>query len=328
MKRLLLPALLLLACTAQAQTNESVIDRSQSPKAPAAPNTTATTAKAEGGDLDAGTQRVAQRRGFPIKLFLSYDAQLYFTNNVYLSPRDPVDAVILAHTVSIRAESPAIAIGKGLLTPSLSFNYQHYNHGIGANDALRRSLDFDSYSLPFNLSYSFGNNWEADLSFTPSAIYRLNGTPNYHLIYRSYTPALSLRKIVSLGSNKILSFTAGTDYAFTDAGTASTPTIGEHRNDKYDFSANAGFYYLKGKWVLGPYASVTRSIYRQYEEFGPTSVNRRDTTCSIGASATYNINSWVSARVFTSFDWRNSTSELYTYDAANAGVGASLSASF
>ncbi len=328
MKRLLLPALLLLACTAQAQTNESVIDRSQSPKAPSAPNTSAGPATAEGGDLDAGTQRVARRRSFPIKLFLSYDAQLYFTNNVYLSPRDPVDAVILANTVSIRAESPAMAVGKGLLTPSLTFNYQHYNHGIGANDALRRSLDFDSYSLPFNLAYSFGDNWEAGLSFTPSSIYRLNGTPSYHLIYRSYTPALSLRKIVSLGSNKILSISAGADYAFTDAGTASTPTIGEHRNDKYDFFANAGFYYLKGKWVLGPYASVTRSIYRHYEEFGPTSVNRRDTTCSIGASATYTLNTWASARVFTSFDWRNSTSELYTYDAANAGVGVSLSASF
>ncbi len=328
MKRLLLPALLLVACTAQAQTIESVIDRSQLPKAPAAPNAASIATAAQGGDQDAGTQRVAQRRSLPIKIYVSYDAQIYYTNNVFLTPHDPVATVILANTFSARAETPAWAVANGLLTPSLGFTYQRYNHGLGTNDSVRKNLDFDSYGLPLNLGFRFGDNWEANLGFTTTSIYRLNGTPDYHLIFRSNTPCLSLRKLVSLASNQILSVSAGVDYAFTKAGTASTPTISEDRNDKYDFFANVGYYYLHGKWVLGPYASVTRSIYRHYEEFGPVSVDRRDTTCSIGASVSYNFTPWASARVFTSFDWRNSTSQLYTYDAANAGVGVTLSARF
>ena len=328
MKRLLLSALLLVACTAQAQTNEAVIDRAQLPKAPAAPNATSISSAAQGGDQDAGTQRVAQRRSLPIKLFISYDAQVYYTNNVFLTPRNPVDAVILANTLSVRAETPAWAVANGLLTPSIGLTYQRYNHGLETDDPVRKSLDFDSYGLPLNLGFRFGDNWEANLGFTTTSIYRLNGPPDYHLIFRSYTPSLSLRKLVSLAANQILTVSAGADYAFTKAGTASTPTISEDRNDKYDFFANVGYYYIRGKWTLGPYASVTRSIYRDYEEFGPTSVGRRDTTCSVGASVSYNFTPWATARVFTSFDWRNSTSQLYTYDAANAGVGATLSASF
>ncbi len=326
MKRLLLPALLLVASIAQAQTtNDSIIDRASLPQAPSAPNSTNGPAAAQGGDQDAGTQRLAQRRNFPIKFSLSYDAQVYYTNNVYLTSNNPVDAVILANTVSILAETPSMAFANGLLTPSIGFTYQRYNHGIGTGDSNRTSLDFDSYNLPVNLSFRFGNNWEADLNFTTSSIYRLNGTPDYHLIYRSNTPTFSLRKLVSLGANHILSMTVGTDYCFTES---KSPGVSEDRNDKYDFFANAGYYYIHGKWTLGPYASVTRSIYRNYEEFGPVSMGRRDTTCSVGASANYNFNRWASARVFTSFDWRNSTSELYTYDAANAGVGATLSANF
>ncbi|MFA6286820.1 MAG: hypothetical protein WC661_05485 [Opitutaceae bacterium] len=328
MKRILLPALLLVACSVHAQTNESIIDRAALPQAPAAPNSTNGPAAAQGGDQDAGTQRVAQRRDFPVKFTVAYDAQVYYTTNVYLTASDPVEAMILANTASIVAQTPSMAVANGLLTPSLGFTYQRYNHGIGTDDSVRKSLDFDSYSMPFNLSFRFGTNWEANLGFTTSSIYRLNGTPDYHLIYRSNTPSLSLKKLVSLGANQVLSMTVGVDYCFTDAGTASTPTVSEHRNDKYDFFANAGYYYIHGKWTLGPYVSVTRSIYRDYEEFGPVSMGRRDTTCSVGASVNYSFNRWASARVFTSFDWRNSTSELYTYNAANAGVGATLSASF
>jgi hypothetical protein len=327
MKRLLL--LLTFAATAglHAQTNETVIDRSQQPKPPAAP-ATATGETFPGGDQDAGTQRIAQPRGSLLKFLVSYDAQVYFTNNVFLTRADPVDAVIVANTFSVRAETPSWAVAGGLLTPSLGFTFQRYNHGLGTQDAARKSLDFDSYSLPLNLRFRFGENWEANLGFTTSSIYRLNGPPDYHFIFRSYTPALSLNKAIGLTAHQILSLSAGASYAFTKADTDSTPTISADRNDKYDVFASAGYYYFHDKWTVGPYASVIRSTYRHYEEFGPVSVNRRDTTCSLGASVNYAFNPHASARLFTSFDWRNSTSQIYTYDAANAGVGLTLSATF
>ena len=334
MKHLLLLALLgTPAALLTAQTGQTVIDRAQQPSAPSLPSAQSPVSVAP-GDADAGNQRIAEPRTLPFKLYVAYDAQLYYTDNVNLVPSNVhADyAVIFANTLATRAEFRSWATGDGLLTPSIGFNYQRFYHGIGSKD--HESLNFDSYSVPLSLRYRFGANWEATLGFASSSIYRLEGSPDYHLIFRSYTPSLALRKLVGLGENQILNIGGGLSYSFTKADRDGIPSIfsfREDRNDKVDVSTDVAYYYLHGKWVAGPYARLSYSDYSHYQEGAFSDVDRRDLTGSAGLSVSYNITSWSSARVFTSYDWRNPQGDSpvdYSYRTTNAGFGVILNASF
>lgn len=339
------PALLLALLSApaallSAQTAQTIIDRAQQPAAPSAAPAGTAGVVVTPGDADTGSQRIAQPREFPVKFSLTYDAQVYYTSNVLLapvgSPED--DATVVANTVAIRADFKSRVLGDGVLTPSVGFNFQRFNHGLFSGD--NRDLDFDSYSVPLSLRYRFGSNWEASLGFTGNAIYSLEGPPSYHLIFRSYSPAISLRKLISLGQNHILSLGTGLSYARTESDRDSVPAgfsaYRSDRNDKWDVSADVAYYYLHGSWVVGPYARLAYSDYLHYQETNilplpATRVDRRDLTGSLGLSVSYNFTDRASVRAFTSYDRRESVGDKtfdYGYRSTNAGLGLSLIANF
>ena len=337
MKHLLSLALLgASAALLTAQTEQTIIDRSQQPGTPARPETPATSSVAP-GDVDSGTQRIAESRKLPFKLNFAYDSQVYHSNNIRLaaSGTPEQDAVIFANTLALRAEFASHAIGEGLLTPSVGFTYQRFYHGVGENNF--KDLDFDSYSVPLSLRYRFGKNWEATAGLTANSVYSL---AEYHLIYRSYSPGLGLRKLISLGENQILSLGGNLSYSLTKADRDSTPAgfsaFRDDRNDKWDASVDAAYYYLHGKWVAGPYVRLAYTDYLHYHEtsvlpLAATTVDRRDITGSVGLSVSYNFTDWASARLFTNFDWRDSQGDRafdYGYANTNAGLGLTLSASY
>lgn len=335
MKHLLLLALFAApAALLTAQTEQTIIDRAQQQPAPPRPPGEAGSVTVAPGDADAGNQRIAEPRKLPFKLYVAYDAQVYYTDNVNLVPSSQTEdyALIVANTLALRAEFKSWAVGEGLLTPSVGFNFQRFYHGVGSND--HEDLDFDSYSVPLSLRYRFGANWEATLGFAGSSIYSLEGPPKYHLIFRSYSPSLSLRKLIGFGQNQILSLGTGLSYAFTKADRDGIPPIlsfRDDRNDKIEFSTDIAYYYLHGKWVAGPYARLSYSDYSHYQEGAFNDVDRRDITGSVGLSISYNFTPWASARAFTSYDWRNPQGDSpvdYSYKTTNAGLGVTLSASF
>jgi|GEM_PF-2467431 len=348
MKRLLLlTALCVSAGTLAAQSSDAtVIDRAGQPGLPPAQPPDA---PAAGGDIatqtdagDSGVQRLAEPRKLPFKLTATADAQLYYTDNVQLATDNSVasnsDAMVLGSTLALRAQAHPVALGDGLLTPSLSFVYQNFRHGIDSDDTTRSDLDFDAYSIPLTVGYRFGDGWEATASLTASAIYRIHGAGDYKRIVASYTPTLSLRKNLAINREQILVLTGGVSRAFTKATTDSVffplAPYRDDRNDKLIFALDATHYILKGKWVISPYARVAYADYAHYEEAGfPTavSVNRNDLTVSAGLVVTYTINKWSSARLFTGYEWRDSDPSGpfdYSYQAATLGIGASVNLSF
>jgi hypothetical protein len=344
MKRSLPLALLLgLAAGASIATaqsaNTSIIDRAQQPAPPPAAPTQAETSKALGQESeDLGVQRIAQPRKFPLKLFVNTDSQLYFTDNVFLAPsgnpQHESDAVVLANSLSLRTESPSFAVADGLLTPSLGFSYQRYYHSLGRNRTDREQLDFDSYSAPLMLRFRNQSGWEGSLGVTAGSIYRLNGIDGYENIYRNLTPALTVRKLISFDKQNLLTIGATLDYAATWTETpGGALDYRDDRNDKTDYALDVAFYHLLDRWTFNIYGRVAIADYIGYQEAGFNDVNRTDTTFSLGASVTYTITQWASARLFTSSDWRTSTQDDaatfdYTYEAGTIGLGASLNFTF
>lgn len=328
------------AALLSAQPAQTIIDRAQQPAVPpAAPAETAGVVVSP-GDTDTGSQRIAEPREFPIRLSVAYDAQAYYTSNVRLVPDGTHEdyAVVVANTLALRGDFPSATVGDGVLTPSAGFNFQRFYHGVGSQD--HRDLDFDAYTVPLSLRYRFGANWEATLGVAGSAIYSLEGPPKYHLIFRSYSPTLGLRKLIGLGQHHIVSFGTGLSYAYTQSDRDSVPAgfsaYRKDRNDKWDASADVAYYYLRGNWVVSPYVRLAYSDYLHYQETNllpaaATDVDRRDLTGSLGLSVTYNFTPWASARAFTSYDWRESLGDSaydYGYRSTTAGLGLSLSANF
>lgn len=343
MKRLLLLALAATSTGALfAQTaSDVIIDRAQQPTPPPAPTAAATKADGERGDLDGGTQRLAETRKLPFKLTLAYDGQIYYTDNVFLQANNKVEAVVIASTLLARVEGNSIPVGSTLLTPSAGVVFQRFNHDKFDHNQPRENLDFDAYSVPLALRLRFGDNWEITAGVTGTAVYSLEGPPDYNLTYQALTGYVAARKLIAIGRNQIISLGATVGYVKTKSDTPTAlpfPLVSyrDDRNDKLDTSFDAGYYYLKGPWTVGPYARVTYSDYSHFEEVGSgaaDSVNRRDLTSSVGLSVSYAFTRWGTARVFTSYDWRNPQGEQsaandYAYKSANVGIGATLSTSF
>ena len=318
-----------------ADASQTIIDRAQQTRAPSAPAKTASGIEVSPGDADAGNQRVAEKRKLPFKFTGSYDTQLYYTDNVELaSPGTPKkDAYIFAQTLALQAEFNSFAIGKdGMIIPSVGFVYQRFYNGIGEGKEFS-SLDFDSYSVPLNLRYRFGNNWEASLSLTANSVYSNDPATNYHQILRTYSPAIGLRKIFIISDKQILTCSTSASYSATKADVSEIPALlsyRDDRNDKYDYSADLGYYYTPGQWIIGPTARLGYSDYLHYQESGFTNVDRRDLTASFGLSASYKFKPWATVRIFSGYDMRKpqGANNGYEYTSKTLGLGLTLSAEF
>jgi hypothetical protein len=331
MKHPLLFALLAAPAALFADANQTIIDRAQQATPPSATPPVAPGVTVSPGDADAGNQRIAEKRTSPVKVSVSYDGQFYYTDNVELaSPGTAkLDAFILAQTLSVRGEFNSVALGEGMLTPSVGLVYQRFYHGIGEGMD-RSALDFDSLSLPFGLRYRFGDNWEANLGVTTNAVYGNDPATNYHEILRSHTPALSLRKMIGLSDTQILSLGTSVSYAVTTADDADG-LYRDDRNDKTDYAADAAYYLLLGKWTVGPTVRVSYTDYLHYQEAIFSDTNRRDLTASLGLSLSYTLRPWASARLYSSYDLRKPQGEDeggYAYTSKTLGLGLSLSAEF
>ena len=314
-----------------ADASQTIIDRAQQATPPSATPPVAPGIAVSPGDADAGNQRIAEKRTSPVKISVSYDGQFYYTDNVELSSPGTakVDAFILAQTLSVRGEFKSVALGEGMLTPSVGLVYQRFYHGIGDGQD-RSALDFDSFSLPLGLRYRFGANWEANLGVTSNAVFGNNPSANYHEILRSHTPALSLRKMIGISDTQILSLGTSVSYAVTTADDADG-LYRDDRNDKTDYAADAAYYLLLGQWTLGPTVRVSYSDYLHYQEGIFDDTNRRDLTASFGLSLSYALRPWASARLYSSYDFRKPQGEDdggYAYTSKTLGLGLSLSAEF
>lgn len=340
MKHPLLLALLATpAALFAADASQTIIDRAQQATPPPPAPTAPAGIEVSPGDLDAGNQRVAQRREVPFKLSVTSDTQVYYTDNIQLASPGTAkeDAYVLAQTVALNGQFRSLALGESILTPSIGFVYQRFHHGLGEDHDVGlgdfSALDFDSYSVPAALRYRFGANWEAAFTVTGSSVYGNDPATNYHEIMHSGTAGLSLRKLISLSDKQILSCGAGFGYTVSKADVSEIdPLIAyrDDRNDKCDYSADLGYYYMLGSWVIGPTVRLSYSDYLHYQEAAFNDVNRRDLAGSFGLSVSYNLKPWASARVFSSYDMRKPQGDDsgYEYTSKTLGLGLSLSAEF
>ena len=320
---------LTLCAAASLPAQRAIIDRADQgvPTRPSLPeDLPAQTSQAT--DQDAGVQRIAAPRKLPFKITATFDEQLYATNNVFLTPSRSGaadEATILATTALIRVDGLARSIGQTLLTPSVSFIWQRYLHGITTTNPTIEDLDFDSFSLPVAASLRFGEGWEANATFTSSALYSILGTPDYELLFRSYSPSLALRKIIEIKESRYLIAGLTTTYSNT---WTSASGVSTDRNNRADLALDLAYLHLAGPWTINPFARASGSHYLGWQEAIRQNYDRDDLNLSTGLSLSYALKNWGSLRTFASYDWRLSDSDspvAYAYRSGTAGVGVTIS---
>lgn len=338
--RTFLPALLLAALPATAQTASPVIiDRANqgAPTVPPPAPEDSAALKSPGADTDAGTQRIAEPRRLPFRVTATFDEQLYATSNVFLaadgSGADDTGALVSTTALSFGASTLPVVVGEGRLVFSAAFVWQRYLHGLATSDPAIANLDFDSYSLPLSASYRWGRGWEAGASFTVGSLYTINDAPSYELLYRSHAASLGLRKLTRLADGLVLSLGGGISYSDTKASLGDIPAVlgyREDRNDRVDASLSAALYAFKGPWTLSPALRVNHAHYLHWEEGEFDAQDRDDLTAGASITLAYAFSKWGSARAFATYDLRESSGGIadYDYAAATAGLGLSLALRF
>ena len=340
----LLPALLLAALPAVAQTNNTIIDRANqgapSPTTPA-PGLDAPPA-APGADTDAGTQRVAEPRRLPVRLTASFDEQLYVASNVFLTPNDnavnDTGALVSTTTIALGADTLPVVVGEGRLVFSAAIVWQRFLHGLATSNPDIEALDFDSYSLPLGATYSWGRGWEAAASIAVGSLYSIGDSPSHELLYRNHTPSLALRKLTRLSDGLLLSLGGGISYSDTDASLHGVPAPAlfgyrEDRNDRVDASLSAALYAFDGPWTFSPSLRIAHGHYIHWQEAGFVDQDRDDLTASLGLTVSYAFADWGTARAFATYDIRESSGASipgadYDYSSGTAGLGLSLALRF
>lgn len=338
----LLPALTPLAGTLVLAQTETIIDRANQ-RPPSLPTEAAPPAApaTPGADSDAGVQRIAEPRRLPFRLDVALDQQLYVASNVFLSPRDKPDndtgALVSVSTLSLGAETLPLVVGRGRLTWSAALLWQRTLHGLATSDPLIQDLDFDSWSLPLAATYRWGRGWEASAGLTIGSVYSIGDAPSHELLYRSHSPAVSLRKTLRLSDGALLSLGTSISYADTQASLHEVPAglaYRQDRNDRLDASASVSLYLMDGPWSLSPALRVSHGHYLHWEEGGPTTQDRAQDRDDLfaGASLTagYTFADWGSARLFASYDLRSSSGGVvdYDYGAGSVGLGCSIGLRF
>lgn len=290
-----------------------------------------------GADTDGGVQRVAEPRRLPFRVSASFDEQLYVASNVFLTPNDnpsnDTGALVSSTTLTVGLDTLPVVVGEGRLGFSIGFGWQRNRHGLATSDQAIEDLDFDSYFLPVGASYRWGRGWEARASVTLGSLYSIKDAPSHELIYRSVTPALSLRKISRVSDHLVASLGGGISYSDTWASRHDVaPLLGyrDDRNDRVDLSLDAALYAFDGPWTFSPSLRLVRSHYLHWQEGGFNSQDRDDLLVSVGVVFSYAFADWGSARAFATYDLRESSGGIvdYDYGAGSAGLGLSLGLRF
>ncbi len=334
---------LLAALPAAAQTaGETIIDRATQPAATPAlpPADLASPRAAPGADTDAGTQRIAEPRRLPVRFHAGLDQQLSVASNVFLAPRDnPVNdtgALLSTTSLSLGLDTLPVVVGEGRLTFSAALVWQRTLHGLATSDQAIEDLDFDAWSLPLSATYRWGRGWEAAASFTVGSLYSIGDAPSHELLYRSHTPALSLRKLTRLSDGLLLSLGGGISYADTKASLHDVPSAPvdlryrDDRNDRVEAGLNAALYAFDGPWTLVPALRLSYGHYFHWQEAGYNDQDREDLVAGVSLTVAYAFAKWGAVRAFASYDVRESSGGIVDYDyaAGAAGFGLSLGVSF
>lgn len=247
------------------------------------------------------------------------DTQYYFTDNVFLDHSTRLNSGVMVSTVQFSVAPTAYALGPGESEPRIGFRQQWFDFfeykGI---DPSLANYDFNAQTAFVDEHWTYQNTWRAGVGFDYT---RLLTTASYHQFYAEYTPHWDLSHLTPIGKKQVLSLGYQGYYHFSSA-------------SQFQILPNSTFFNRLDQMFVATYTIPLGDnfILQPFDTFRYThftsGVNRDDYLNSVGVGAYYFFNSFISARLFTSFDKRFSNITQAEYHQFDAGAGLNVTVRF
>ena len=247
------------------------------------------------------------------------DAQYYFTDNVFLDHSHRVNSGVLVSTVQFALAPTPYALGPGELAPRIGFRQQWFDFfEYKAENPSLKIYDFNAQTAFIDEHWTFRNTWKFGAGFDYT---RLMTTASYHQFYAEYVPRWDATYLLPISRKQVLSLGYQGYYHFTQAG-------------QFQILPNSTFFNRLDNMFIASYTMlpceslVVQPFYSfRYTTF-TSGVHRDDYLNSVGVGFYYFFNNYVSARLFTNFDHRDSNVTQAEYHQFDAGAGLNLTLRF
>lgn len=250
------------------------------------------------------------------------DIQYYYTDNAFLDHSVRYNSGVMVSTVNFALAPTPYPLWGGLSAPRIGYQSQWFNFfQYAPHDQTLGSFDFNSQTVFLDETWTWHNNWQFGVGFDYT---RLLTMSDYHEFYSEYTPRWAASYITPIGQKSAFSVGYQGYYHFTHAPEFQFALSQPESNfyDRLDQMLLASFTYAPCEHVvLQPYYTF------RYTHFTQT-IHRDDYLNSVGVGAYYQFCKAFTARLFTTFDHRNSNVTQAQYNAFSAGVGANATVRF
>jgi hypothetical protein len=249
----------------------------------------------------------------------SADIQYYYTDNAFLDHSSRVPSGVMVSTAQAELAPEPYKLGDGEFAPYLGFRQQWFDFfQYHAHDPSMKVYDFNAQTAFVGEEWTWKKNWQFGAGFDYT---RLMTTASYHQFYSEYVPRWDATYLIPMGGKNVLSLGYEGFYHITDA--SQFIILPENSLfDRLDQMFVAGFSWVPcDHFMVQPYYSF------RYTHFTKT-VHRDDYLNTVGVGAYYFFCKYCSARIFTSFDNRQSNVTQAQYHELAAGVGANVTLKF
>ena len=241
-------------------------------------------------------------------------------------------------TAQLSVVTPAIQLGTGALTLETGYRHQKFNHGsvFGSNRKLHNDLDFDVSTIFAKGYYQLNDDWSFQLGVDYNRIMNTANptfagftvvSPKYKEIYAEVVPSLSANRRFMIDEVSAVNVTVGTAVHYTNADDFTAQT---GQNDRIDETLTVSYTrQVCSKTTVQPFYQARFTQYL----LG----HRKDITQTLGVVVGYRFNEWSSARLYTSFEDRQTSlpgslpfgaGEGKEYQKWDLGLGGTLSFQF
>ena len=269
------------------------------------------------GASDLGLQRpvAVKRRGFDYYLGLS--TRIYYSSNPNIqSPGHSLEkpAGVWLNNIHSGFRLGSYNWGKAAFSPYLGLTLTRFDQfGDKDLDLPLNTLGLYTFGL-----LQFSNGWALRTGLTYN---QDHDGKNNDRIHDDIYPGITLLKTFSLGKAvSLIDF--GLSHHFTDS--KFNPTEDNELN-RWELSARWTVLTQLGQWELSPYARITFSDYRNWDNR-----NRQDFTREFGLDMEYPFTSYFTANFFLHYTTRLSKGGASSYDfhRFDGGGGAAINAKF
>jgi hypothetical protein len=300
---------------------------------------------------DFGVQRLTTEKKYRKWMKASLDWQFGYTDNYLFQSSSivvanagvqagKIDTTVMISTLDVALAPDTFDYWSGKMSPKIGYRHQWWNYGqLIDKTSDFNNFDFETQTFYGELPYGFLETWSVFIGADFTRLVTREGTTNddYNEFYKQVGPKWGINKLFKLNDYNFISLGMDQQYLFTEVDEVSG--LSNNLNDRFNHTVTAAYTWTPlDRLYLTPYYRFTATYYPDFEVTNGTAGEHEDRTDylnSVGAIVAYQFNEYLSARVYISHDWKDTTyfrsgdtTTVQDYEKFDGGLGGTFSIAF